>query len=155
MSDHLARLVWQREPAEAFTDQRYHRRHRLHFDGGAEVTASSSPGVVPLPMSDAAAVDPEEMFVASLASCHMLWFLSLAARQGLVVDRYEDDAAGTLGRRADGRQAMTRVVLRPRVVFGGGRQPSEIEVQALHHAAHEACFIANSVHTEVRCEPRP
>lgn len=154
MSEHAAQLVWQRDPSEAFTDQRYSRRHELHFDGGAVVAASASPDVVPLPMSDASAVDPEEMFVASLASCHLLWFLSLAARQGWQVDCYEDEASGTLARRADGRLAMTTVTLRPRVRCTGARQPSADELRALHHAAHEACFIAASVSTEVRCEPR-
>lgn len=155
MSDYTAHVSWQRDPLEAFTDNRYSRRHLLRFDGGAVVAGSSSPGVVPLPQSDASAVDPEEMFVASLASCHMLWFLSLAAKRGWRVDGYEDDAAGTLQRRADGRQAMTRVTLRPHVRFLGASQPTAAELQALHDAAHEACFIANSVTTEVRCEPRP
>ncbi len=155
MSEYTAHVSWQRDPLEAFTDNRYSRRHLLRFDGGAVVAGSSSPSVVPLPLSDASAVDPEEMFVASLASCHMLWFLSLAAKQGLRIDRYEDDAAGTLQRRADGRLAMTRVTLRPRVHCLGESQPTAAELQALHDAAHEACFIANSVTTEVHCEPRP
>ncbi len=109
------------------------------------------------PYSDAAAVDPEEMFVASLASCHMLWFLSLAAQRGWCVDAYTDDAVGTMARNAQGRLAITLVTLRPRVVFAGqqpGQPPPDNEtLHALHHAAHEACFIANSVHSEVRCEP--
>lgn len=151
---HTARIEWQRDALEAFTDQRYSRRHLLRFDGGAVLAGSSSPAMVPLPMSDVSAVDPEEMFVASLASCHMLWFLSLAARQGLRVDSYEDDASGDLDRNAEGRFAMTRVILRPRVRFIGENQPSATELQALHHQAHEACFIANSVKTEVRCEPQ-
>ena len=154
--EYRATLQWQRQAGEAFTDNRYSRRHVLRFDGGAELAASSSPQVVKLPYSDAAAVDPEEMFVASLASCHMLWFLSLAAKQGLRVDRYEDDASGTLQRRADGRLAMTCVTLRPRVhVLGDDGHPTATELQALHDTAHEACFIANSVTTVVRCEPRP
>ena len=117
------------------------------------VQVSSSPSVVKLPFSHPAAVDPEEMFVASLPSCHMLWFLSLAAGDGWCVDRYEDDAAGTMAKNAEGRVAMTVVTLRPRVVFAG-RQPTAAELHALHHRAHEECFIANSVKTEVRCEPR-
>ena len=155
MSEYTAHVSWQRGPLEGFTDNRYSRRHVLRFDGGAVVAGSSSPSVVPLPLSDASAVDPEEMFVASLASCHMLWFLSLAAKQGLTVDRYEDDAAGTLQRRADGRLAMTSVTLRPRVHVLGEDQPTTAELRALHDAAHEACFIANSVTTTVHCEPRP
>jgi organic hydroperoxide reductase OsmC/OhrA len=155
MSEYQAQIVWRRDPLEVFTDNRYSRRHELHFDGGAVVPASSSPAVVPLPMSDDGAVDPEEMFVASLASCHMLWFLSLAAREGFRVDGYGDDATGVLARNAEGRLAMARVTLRPRVQCSGERQPTPAELQALHHEAHEACFIANSVRTEVLCEPRP
>jgi len=154
MSEYTAQVAWQRDPLEAFTDHRYSRRHELRFDGGAVVPGSSSPGVVPLPLSDASAVDPEELFVTSLASCHMLWFLSLAARQGFRVDRYDDEASGTLASNAAGRQAMTRVVLRPHVRCIGERQPSAAELQALHEQAHQACFIANSVTAEVSCEPR-
>lgn len=146
-----ARIDWERG-GHAFVDDRYPRRHRWRFDGGTEVVASSSPHVVPVPMSDAAGVDPEEAFVASLASCHMLWFLSIAARRGYVVDRYADDAVGVLERDARGREAMTVVTLRPRVRFAG-TPPSEADFAALHHAAHDACFIANSVRTDVRCEP--
>jgi organic hydroperoxide reductase OsmC/OhrA len=155
MSEYTAQVVWQRDPLETFTDNRYSRRHLLRFDGGAELVASSSPAVVPLPLSDASAVDPEEMFVAALASCHMLWFLALAAQRGFRVDRYEDEAAGTMARNAEGRLAMTQVTLRPRVRCVGERQPTSADLQALHHQAHEACFIANSVKTELRCEPRP
>jgi organic hydroperoxide reductase OsmC/OhrA len=155
MSEYSAQVEWQRQPGEDFTANRYSRRHVLRFDGGAELPGSSSPSVVPLPYSDASAVDPEEMFVASLASCHMLWFLSLAAGAGFRVDRYTDDAIGLMQRNADKRVAMTQVTLRPQVVFGGDRQPSSDELHALHHRAHDACFIANSVKTEVRCEPRP
>ncbi len=154
MAEHTALLHWQRGANEAFTDQRYSRRHTLRFDGGALLSGSSSPSVVPLPMSDAAAVDPEEMFVAALASCHLLWFLSLAAAGGHVVERYEDDAVGVLARNAEGRLAMTLVTLRPRVAFAGTNVPDTTALAALHHAAHEACFIASSVKTEVRCEPR-
>lgn len=154
MGEYTARSVWQRGPDEAFTDNRYSRRHTLHFDGGAVLAGSSSPQVVPLPYSDAAAVDPEEMLVAALSSCHMLWFLSLAARDGLQVDHYDDPAVGTMARGADGRIAMTVVTLRPRVRFGGDHRPDDAAVERLHHEAHEACYIANSVKTELRCEPR-
>jgi organic hydroperoxide reductase OsmC/OhrA len=148
-----AEVLWQRGADEAFTDQRYSRRHRLRFDGGAEVAGSSSPSVVPLPMSDAAAIDPEEAFVASLAACHMLWFLSLAAQQGFVVDRYRDAAAGTMTRNPDGKLWISAVSLRPEAHFGGMRRPSRDELLRLHHHAHEACYIANSVKTAVVCEP--
>jgi organic hydroperoxide reductase OsmC/OhrA len=154
MAEYTAALRWQRGANETFTDQRYSRRHTLHFDGGVVLPGSSSPSVVPLPMSDAAAVDPEELFVAALSSCHMLWFLSLAAARGHVVDVYEDDAIGVMARNAEGRLAMTVVTLRPRVAFAGNDAPDTATLAALHHAAHEACFIASSVKTEVRCEPR-
>lgn len=154
MAEYTAQLQWHRAEGEAFTDQRYSRRHTLRFDGGAELAGSSSPAAVPLPFSDAAAVDPEEMFVAALASCHMLWFLSLAAARGLVVDAYDDIAAGVMARDAQGRIAMTRVTLRPHVVFGAAT-PAPGVLGALHHEAHEKCYIANSVRTEVLCEPRP
>jgi organic hydroperoxide reductase OsmC/OhrA len=153
MSRYTAQLLWTRGD-HAFTDRRYSRAHRLRFDGGVELPASSSPQVVPVPGSDPAAVDPEELFVASLSSCHMLWFLDLACRDGWCVDRYEDAADGVLARDAEGRQAMTVVTLRPRVRFAGPRQPEAAAVAALHHRAHAACFIANSVRTDVRCEPR-
>ena len=153
MAQHSSTIIWQRDANAAFTDHRYSRAHTWHFDGGAVVPGSSSPHVVPLPYSDAAAVDPEEAFVASLSSCHMLWFLDIAARGGWVVDSYRDEATGTLARNADGQQAMTQVVLRPAVQFAPGHGPSAAELQALHHRAHAACFIASSVKTEVLCEP--
>jgi organic hydroperoxide reductase OsmC/OhrA len=109
--------------------------------------------VVPLPWSDAAGVDPEELFVASLSSCHMLWFLSIAAKRGFCVDRYADAAVGLMARNAQGKVAMTRVTLRPDVAFSGARAPSHDEVVELHEAAHDACFIASSVNTAVLCEP--
>ncbi len=154
MSQYSAQVVWQRQPSEAFVDNRYSRRHGLNFDGGAAWAGSSSPHVVPLPMSDASAVDPEELFVASLASCHMLWFLSLAAAAGYCVDEYADEAVGEMARNAEGQMAMTVVTLRPRVVFGGSKQPHAADLAQLHHEAHAACYIAHSVRTEVRCEPR-
>jgi organic hydroperoxide reductase OsmC/OhrA len=152
MSTYTATIAWQRD-GQPFTDKRYTRRHQWRFDGGAVVAGSSSPQVVPLPLSDAAAVDPEEAFVASLSSCHLLWFLDIACRAGWVVDDYQDDATGLLARNADGQLAMTVVTLRPRVRFAGPRVPDAAELHRLHHAAHAACFIANSVRTDVRCEP--
>ena len=153
MSHHTATIAWQRDASQPFTDHRYSRRHSWQFDGGLQVPGSSSPHVVKLPYSDPAAVDPEEAFVASLSSCHMLWFLDLAARAGWVVDRYLDAAQGLMARNAQGRQAITQVTLRPAVQFSGSRQPTHEEVEQLHHHAHEACFIANSVKTEVLCAP--
>ncbi|HEY6086861.1 MAG TPA: OsmC family protein [Burkholderiaceae bacterium] len=148
-----AEVTWQRAADEAFTDNRYSRRHRLTFDGGTVVAGSASPGVVPLPMSDPAAVDPEEAFVASIAACHMLWFLSLAAAKGHVVDSYRDAAIGTMTKSTAGKLWISTVTLRPEVRFGGERQPSAAALQRLHHRAHEECFIANSVKSEVKCEP--
>ena len=152
MSEYTTIVRWERQGA-AFTDHRYSRAHTWSFDGGIEVPASSSPHVVPLPLSAAAAVDPEEAFVVSLSSCHMLWFLSLAANGKWVVESYRDAAVGTMAKNDAGKLVMTQVTLRPEVVFGGERLPSSAEILALHHRAHEECFLANSVKTEVRCEP--
>ncbi|WP_275096567.1 OsmC family protein [Sedimenticola hydrogenitrophicus] len=152
MSEYSARVTWQRGDAN-FLDNRYSRGHRWEFDGGLSVPASSSPQVVPVPLSVEANVDPEEAFIASLSSCHMLFFLSLAARQGFRVDSYVDDAVGVMGKDAAGRMAMLRVVLRPAIEFGGERQPTVAQLEALHHQSHDLCFIANSVKTEVAVEP--
>ena len=151
MTDYTATVSWELD-GTPFTDNRYSRAHRWAFDGGVEVPASSSPHVVPVPYSQADAVDPEEAFVASLSSCHMLWFLHLAARRGVVVERYHDRAVGVMGRDEAGRQSMTVVTLRPEVTYGEPA-PAPEEERAMHHEAHERCFIANSVRTEVRCEP--
>jgi len=152
MSKHTAIVSWRRN-GEVFTDGLYSRGHRWAFDGGVEVAASSSPQVVPLPQSISSAVDPEEAFVASLSSCHMLWFLSIAAKQGFVVEGYRDKATGVMGRNAEGKLAMTRVTLRPEVTFADEQRPSNEQHLAMHHEAHELCFLANSVKTELRCKP--
>jgi organic hydroperoxide reductase OsmC/OhrA len=151
MSHYTALISWERNGA-GFLDNKYSRRHLWSFDGGATVPGSSSPHVVPVPLSDPAAVDPEEAFVASLSSCHMLWFLSLAAKQGFTVDRYRDAAEGVMAKNAEGKIALTLVTLKPEVAFDG-KAPTRAELDGLHHEAHERCFIANSVKTEVRCEP--
>lgn len=150
---YTATIRWQRDGAK-FTDNAYSRGHFWQFDGGVEVPASSSPHVVPLPHSVAAAVDPEEAFVAALSSCHMLWFLSIAAKRRFVVDGYEDQAIGVMAKNSEGKLAMTSVTLRPHVLFGGQNQPTADDIAAMHHEAHEQCFIANSVKSDVRCEPR-
>ena len=150
MSTHDARIAWASDGE--FTSGRYSRRHEWRFDGGAIVTGSSSPDVVRVPMSDPAGVDPEEALVASVSSCHMLWFLDLARRAGLDLASYVDDASGVMGRIAEGRMALTRITLRPDIVFNG-RQPTAEEIDQLHHQAHEHCFIANSLKTEVVVEP--
>ncbi len=151
MTSYTATIRWHRDPSADFAKGQYSRAHEWVFDGGLTVAASPSPHIVPTPWSDPHGVDPEEAFVASLASCHMLFFVDFARRAGFVVDGYLDEAEGVLEKRADGRMAMTRVTLRPRV--GWGSTPPDAEAIAdLHHRAHEACFIANSVTSEVRVE---
>ena len=148
MSTYTATVRWSRDRATDFTKGQYSRAHEWAFDGGAVVPASPSPHVVPAPWSNPAGVDPEEAFVASLSSCHMLFFIDFARRGGWVVDAYSDEAEGVLEKRADGRMAMTRVILRPEVTWDGNA-PDAAAIADLHHRAHEACFIANSVNTEV------
>jgi organic hydroperoxide reductase OsmC/OhrA len=152
MSDYTAEVIWQRGEA-LFTDNRYSRAHRWRFDGGLEVPGSSSAHSVPLPWSDPAAVDPEEAFVASLSSCHMLWFLSIAAKRQYRVDRYRDLSVGTLGQNSQRQWCMTHVTLRPEVEFSGSTLPTPADIEAMHHAAHEQCYIAHSVTSVVTCEP--
>ena len=152
MSVYTATIRWNRSGEGDFTKGQYSRAHEWTFDGGAVVRAGPSPHVVPAPWSDPAAVDPEEAFVASVSSCHMLFFLDFARRAGLVIDDYMDEAEGELGKRADGKMAMTRVTLHPRVTWAGD-PPDQAAIADLHHRAHEACFIANSVTTEVIIQP--
>jgi len=147
MSIHRATVRWHRTAAP-FTYEVYSRAHTWHFPGGSTVQASAAPAF----RGDPALVDPEEAFVASLASCHLLTFLALAARAGHTVEAYDDEAEGTMAANAEGRLAITRVVLRPRVTFGDGVPPGE--VARLHEQAHAECFIANSVRTDVVVEPR-
>ncbi len=154
MIQHAATVRWHRDPDADFVRNRYSRAHEWRFDGGAVVPASASPSVVRAPWSDPAGVDPEEGFVAAIASCHMLWFLSIAAAKGYVVDRYEDEAVGTMGKNAAGKEWVAEVVLRPRIVFGGERKPDAAALEALHHEAHAECFIASSVKSDIRVEPR-
>jgi organic hydroperoxide reductase OsmC/OhrA len=149
---HAAEVLWERGE-HSFVDGQYSRRHLLRFDGGVEVRGSASPLVVAPPHADPAAVDPEEAFVASLSACHMLWFLSIAAKYGFCVDRYFDTPVGRLSKNAEGRIAMTLITLRPEARFSGRRLPTPDEIRHMHHEAHDACFIANSVKTEVRCDP--
>ncbi len=150
--NHSAEIVWERGEHD-FVSGRYSRKHLLRFDGGVDVPGSSSPQVVPVPWSDPAAVDPEEAFVASISSCHMLWFLSIAVRNGFCVDAYRDHALGEMRNNDAGKQVIARVTLRPEVVFSGARMPDREALDHLHHRAHEECFIANSVKTEIVCEP--
>jgi organic hydroperoxide reductase OsmC/OhrA len=149
---YTATTHWQRQGA-AFIDKRYSRGHEWHFDGGLTVPASSSPLSVKLPYSVAEAVDPEEAFVAAISSCHLLWFLDIAARAGWVVDDYRDNAQAEMTANAQGRLWVSTVILRPAVRFAGDKRPDAAEITRLHHVAHEECYIANSVRSEVRVEP--
>jgi len=147
--EYTATVSWQRGSSEPFTDNKYSRAHTWTFDGGVTVPASSSPLSVRLPLSRADAVDPEEALVASLSSCHMLTFLYLAAKQGHVIESYDDAAVGIMSKNERGKLFISKVTLRPRIVFSGPKQPSAAELAQLHHHAHEECYIANSVRTEV------
>ncbi|TLD69892.1 OsmC family peroxiredoxin [Phragmitibacter flavus] len=152
MAQHRVSIKWVNEGPD-FLRRLYSREHTWHFDGGAVVAASPSPLVVPAPWSNAENVDPEEAFVASVASCHMLWFLHVAVDAGWLVTSYEDAAIGTMVKDANGKLWISRIVLRPKIVWGGPRVPDAGEVHALHHRAHKECFIANSIKTEVVVEP--
>ena len=152
MSSYTATIRWTRDPSTDFSRGQYSRAHSWEFDGGVTVPASPSPHVVPQPWSDLAAVDPEEAFVASLASCHMLFFVDLARRAGFVVDSYVDQSEGLLEKRDDGKMWMSQVTMRPQVAFSGDKQPTDAEIADLHHRAHDQCFIANSVTTKVIVE---
>ncbi|MEH0740025.1 OsmC family protein [Vibrio cholerae] len=149
MAKHIATVEWQRAPDEPFSDNQYHRSHQWHFDGGAVIDASSSPHVVPLPYSTEANVDPEEAFIAAISSCHMLTFLGIAAKQRFVVDHYRDEAVGKLEENSQGYSSVTQVILSPRVIFSGEKRPTRQQLEKLHHLAHQHCFIANSVTTEI------
>jgi len=152
MSAYTATIRWTRNPSTDFARGQYSRAHSWEFDGGVTVPASPSPHVVPQPWSDTSAVDPEEAFVASLASCHMLFFVDLARRAGFVVDSYVDQSEGLLEKRDDGKMWMSQVTMRPQVAFSGDKQPTDAEIADLHHRAHDQCFIANSVTTKVTVE---
>ena len=149
MGEYRATVEWTGEGD--FAANRYSRAHVWRFDGGAEVPASSSPQVVPVPLSNPAGVDPEEALIASASACHMLWFLHLARDAGLVVTRYSDEAVGAMGKDERGRTAFTRIALRPSIEFAG-EAPDAEALARLHHAAHEACFIANTLRCEIVVE---
>jgi organic hydroperoxide reductase OsmC/OhrA len=148
MSQHKATIRW-KSPGGDFLKGRYSREHTWTFDGGATVAASSSPAAVPKPYSIEENVDPEEAFVASLSSCHMLTFLYLASKAGFEVLSYDDEAVGTLTKNERGIPWVSSVVLHPRIVYAGDKRPDAAQLERLHHASHEQCFIANSVKTEV------
>lgn len=152
MAEYTAEVKWTRGKDEAFSDNKYSRGHTWSFDGGVTVPASSSPHVVPLPYSVEANVDPEEVLVAALSSCHMLVFLSIAAKRNYVVESYVDNAVGIMEDDENGRTFVSKVTLRPKITFSGERQPTVEQLEKLHHISHENCFIANSVKTEVTTE---
>lgn len=148
MSTYTASLTWERGE-DVFSDGKYSRAHTIAFDGGVSMPASASPHIVRAPLSREDAVDPEEMFVASLASCHMLFFLDFARRAGYVIDAYLDKAEGVLSADERGRMSMTQVRLNPQVIWAGEKTPTPEQLRELHHKAHEACFIANSFRGDV------
>lgn len=152
MSEYFATVVWNRGADEDYVDNKYSRGHQWKFDGGLSVPASSSPHVVPLPYSVESNVDPEEAFVASISSCHMLFFLSIAAKQGFVVDHYLDAAAGCMERDSEGNISITKVTLRPKTNFSAAAEPSLEQLEEMHHQSHKQCFIANSVKTKIVTE---
>lgn len=151
MSTYTATLTWRRGE-QPFADGKYSRGHYIAFDGGFKIVGSSSPHVVRPPLSREDAADPEELMVAALASCHMLFFLDFARRGGFVIDAYVDAPEGVLAKNAEGKMAMTKVTLRPRVEWAGDKRPSADEIHDLHHRSHDACFIANSFKGEVVVE---
>ena len=148
MSEHKATIKWQRTSPD-FLKGKYSREHTWTFDGGVTVPASASPSVVPVPFSNPAHVDPEEAFVASISSCHMLTFLYLASKQGFQIDSYEDEAVGVMAKNENGVPWVSLVTLHPKISYGGDKLPSSADEKQLHHLAHEQCFIANSIKTEV------
>jgi organic hydroperoxide reductase OsmC/OhrA len=145
---YVATVRWQRGE-QAFTDNKYSRAHDLLFDGGAVVRGSSAPSSVPLPYSDAAAVDPEEALVAAASSCHMLFFLAFAAKRGYRVDSYEDPAEGVMAKNELGKFYIATITLAPRVVFSGDKKPDAAAVAELHARAHHECYIAHSIRAEI------
>ena len=151
MPEYTATVSWSRGEA-AFTDGLYSRLHTWRFDGGLTLPASASPLHVRVPLSEPAAVDPEEAFVAALASCHMLFFLSIARERGFTVDEYRDEAAGVMKRNAAGKHWIARVSLRPKIIFREPVLPTQKDIAHMHQEAHERCYLANSVRTEVVVE---
>lgn len=148
-----AKIVWKKKEPETFIDGKYSRVHSWYFDEGSEVMASSSPEVVPVPMSDASAVDPEEAFLASLSSCHMLFFLSIAAHQNYCVTMYEDNVQGTTAKNKEGKMAIDHIELHPKIIFSDKNKPSVNQVIKMHKMAHSRCYIANSIRPKISIIP--
>lgn len=152
MSEYKATIKWQR-PSPDFLKGKYSREHTWAFDGGVTVPASAAPAVVSAPWSNPAGVDPEEAFVAAISSCHMLTFLYLASKAGFQIDSYEDEAVGKLTKNEKGIPWVSLVTLNPKIVYSGEKSPTPADEERLHHLAHEQCYIANSVKTEVAVCP--
>jgi len=148
MSEHKATIDWTRTSPD-FLKGKYSREHTWHFDGGVTVSASPSPSVVPVPYSNPAHVDPEEAYVAAISSCHMLTYLYLAYQQGFQIDRYHDEAVGVMTKNEKGVPWVSLVTLYPQIAYSGDKLPAAADEERLHHMAHEECFIANSIKTEV------
>lgn len=149
MSTYTAKISWKNGSPESFTKNQYTRGHMWSFDGGIEVPASSSPHSVRVPFSVEAAVDPEEALVASASSCHMLTFLWIAATKGFLIDSYEDNAVGEMTKGGDGKQWISKITLDPQIAWSGDKNPTSEEIAEMHHSAHEGCYIANSIKSEV------
>lgn len=149
MHSYTAKITWKNDSPETFTKNRYTRGHTWSFDGGIEVPASSSPHSVRVPFSVEAAVDPEEALVAAASSCHMLTFLWVAAKKGFVIASYEDNAAGDMTEGDDGKQWISKITLDPKIEWSGETLPTAAEIAEMHHDAHEGCYIANSIKSEV------
>lgn len=152
MPNYKATIHWKRSGAK-FLDHKYQRRHTWTFDSGLTMTAAASPHIVGESYTDPSAIDPEEAFTASVASCHMLWFLSLAAGRGFVVNNYMDNSQGVLEKNSEGKLAMTKVIIRPVVTFETERMPSQNDFLGLHRQAHSKCFIANSIKSDIEILP--
>ncbi len=147
---YTASVCWKKKDTESFADNKYSRKHTWAFDGGTEMPASSSPQVVPTPMSDASAVDPEEAFIAAISSCHMLFFLSIAAGSSYIIETYEDNAEGIMSKNERGQMVMEEINLNPRIIFSGPNIPSSEQINSLHDSAHKKCYLANSVKSTIK-----
>jgi organic hydroperoxide reductase OsmC/OhrA len=147
---YTASIFWEKKDTESFIDNKYSRKHTWAFDGGTEVPASSSPQVVPLPMSDASALDPEEAFVAAISSCHMLFFLSIAASSNYIIETYEDKAEGIMSKNESGQMVMADIILKPKIIFSGPNIPTAEQINSLHDSAHKKCYLANSVKSTIK-----
>lgn len=142
-------IIWNRKKEENFLDGRYQRTHQWKMKGGMMLNASASPEIVPIPMSDPALIDPEEAFISSVSSCHMLFFLSIAAKKKMIVDSYQDNPIATIGKNENGKMAVRSITLQPKVVFGTGKKPNEAMINRIHQIAHSNCFLANSITTKI------